>query len=285
MSKIKLKSTFKKMLSDTLTPVSIYLKLRDKFQNPLLLESSDYHGRDNSYSYICCDPIAAFEVKGGFFKESLPGNVNRQGEVKGGRVIKQLDEFVASFEPDQSDHKFVTNGLFGYIGYDSVQYFEDIKVTENHKDEYEIPDILYHVYRYVIIVDHFKNELFIFEHAPEGDEKGVEELVNLINNKNYPSYHYTSKGAEKSNYEDDYFKSLIKKGIDHCHSGDVFQMVLSRRFEQGFKGDELEVTAIDEIGQIMAVSHKMYDVKGVQFHPESIMTEHGHQLLKNWIEG
>jgi len=241
MSKIKLKSTYNKMLSDTLTPVSIYLKLRDKFQNPLLLESSDYHGSDNSYSYICCDPIASFEVKGGIFKELLPGDISRKGNVNGEQVIDKLHEFVASFEPDTSDHKFVTNGLFGYIGYDSVQYFENINVSENHKDEYDIPEILYHVYRYVIVVDHFKNELFIFEHAPEGDEKGLAELTNLINNKNYPSYHYSSEGIEKSNYDDDYFKSLIKKGIDHCHLGDVFQMVLSRRFEQGFKGDEFNV--------------------------------------------
>lgn len=241
MTKIKLKSTFRKMLSDTLTPVSIYLKLRDKFQNPLLLESSDYHGRDNSYSYICCDPIASFEINKGIYKEALPGNLSRHGEVSGDQAMKRLNEFVASFEPDQSDFKFVTNGLFGYISYDSVQYFEGIQVTENHKDEYEIPDILYHVYRYVIVVDHFKNELYIFEHAPEGDEKGVEALMNLVNNMNYPTYQYASEGEEKSNYEDDYFRSLIKKGISHCHRGDVFQMVLSRRFEQGFRGDEFNV--------------------------------------------
>jgi anthranilate synthase component I len=241
MSKIKLKSTVKKMLADTLTPVSIYLKLRDKFQNPLLLESSDYHGRDNSYSYICCEPIASFEVKGGFYEQSLPGNTHQKGDVKGDLVIEKLNEFAASFEPRQSDYKFVTNGLFGYIGYDSVQYFEHINVAENHEDEYEIPDILYHVYRYVIVVDHFKNELFVFEHAPEGDERGVEALSYLINNNNYPSYHYSSDGVEKSNYDDDYFRGLIKKGIDHCHLGDVFQMVLSRRFEQGFKGDEFNV--------------------------------------------
>ncbi len=241
MTKVKLNTNHKKLLADTVTPVSIYLKLRDKFENPILLESSDYHGADDSFSYICCEPIARFEVKSDTFKQSLPGSVT-EGEVTGKSVMTKLDEFVASFEVSENPFKFINNGLFGYIGYDAVQHFENIPVGNHQADEYGIPDILYHVYRYVIAIDHFKNELYIFEHFPEGSEpKGLGAIENLVNNKNYPSYEFTPAQKETSNYNDEEFLEIIDKGIQHCFRGDVFQIVLSRRFQDSFSGDEFNV--------------------------------------------
>lgn len=238
---IKLNTTHKKLLADTVTPVSIYLKLRDKFENPILLESSDYHGADDSFSYICCEPIARFEVKGDRFKQSLPEEVT-EGEVLGKEVMAKLDQFVASFEASENPFKFINNGLFGYIGYDAVQHFENIPVGKHQADEYGIPDILYHVYRYVIAIDHFKNELYIFEHSPEGSEpKGLAAIENLVNNKNYPSYEFTPAQNESSNYNDEEYLEIIDKGIQHCFRGDVFQIVLSRRFQDNFSGDEFNV--------------------------------------------
>jgi len=238
---IKLNTTYKKLLADTVTPVSIYLKLRDKFENPILLESSDYHGADDSFSYICCEPIARFEVKDNSYKQSLPGEIT-EGEVEGKEVMQKLDEFVASFQADENPFKFINNGLFGYIGYDAVQHFENIPVGDHQADEYGIPDILYHVYRYVIAIDHFKNELYIFEHSPEGSTpKGLAAIENLVNNKNYPSYAFAPVQEESSNYIDEEFLEIIDKGIQHCFRGDVFQIVLSRRFQDNFSGDEFNV--------------------------------------------
>lgn len=237
----KLNTTYKKLLADTVTPVSIYLKLRDKFENPILLESSDYHGADDSFSYICCEPIARFEVKDNHYKQSLPEGVTK-GEVAGNGAMLKLDEFVASFQADENPFKFINNGLFGYIGYDAVQHFENIPVGNHQEDEYGIPDILYHVYRYVIAIDHFKNELYIFEHSPEGSApKGLEAIENLVNNKNYPSYEFVPAQQETSNYQDGEFLEIIDKGIQHCFRGDVFQIVLSRRFQDNFSGDEFNV--------------------------------------------
>ncbi len=242
MSKIKLITTHKKLLADTVTPVSIYLKLRDKFENPILLESSDYHGNDNSFSYICCEPLASFEVKDGAFKQSLPGSETETGKLAGKEVEQRLSAFAGAFEADTTEFKFINNGLFGYIGYDGVQYFENIPVSESKEDQYGIPDVLYHVYRFVIAIDHFKNELYIFEHAPEGaGRKGLEAIENLVNNKNYPSYEFTTTEEEASNYTDEQFLQIIDKGMEHCFRGDVFQIVLSRRFQSGFKGDEFNV--------------------------------------------
>lgn len=241
MTKVKLHTTYKKLLADTVTPVSIYLKLRDKFENPILLESSDYHGADDSFSYICCEPLGRFEVKDGHYLQTLP-NGTTEGKVSGDEVMKKLDGFVSSFEASENPFKFINNGLFGYIGFDAVQYFENITVPEGKPDEYNIPDVLYHVYRYVIAIDHFKNELYIFEHSPEGTKpKGLAAIENLVNNKNYPSYEFTPAQKETSNYNDDQFLEMIDKGIQHCFRGDVFQIVLSRRFQDSFSGDEFNV--------------------------------------------
>ena len=211
MKKIKLITTHKKLLADTVTPVSIYLKLRDKFENPILLESSDYHGNDNSFSYICCEPLASFEVKDGVFKQSLPGSETETGNLAGKEVEQRLSAFAGAFEADTTEFKFINNGLFGYIGYDGVQYFENIPVSESKEDQYGIPDVLYNVYRFVIAVDHFKNELYIFEHAPEGSErKGLEAIENLVNNKNYPSYEFTTTEEEASNYTDEQFLDRVR---------------------------------------------------------------------------
>lgn len=46
----------------------------------------------------------------------------------------------------------------------------------------------------------------------------------------------------------------------------------------------LEITAVDEKGNVMAIRHRQYDVRGVQFHPESILTEHGKEMMQNWLE-
>jgi len=242
MNPIKLHTTTQKLLADTITPVSIYLKLRDKFENPILLESSDYHGNDNSFSYICCDPIASFEVKDGLLKKQLPGLPTSTYKVENSEVGNELNAFAQSFEAEENPYKFINNGLFGYIGFDAVKYFENIPVNTNKEDQYGIPDLLYHVYRFVIAIDHFKNELYVFEHSPEGEKpKGLESIINLVNNKNYPSYEFKTNGEEESNYSDDQFLGIIQKGIDHCLRGDVFQIVLSRRFQKGFKGDEFNV--------------------------------------------
>lgn len=239
--RIELKTKYKKLLADTVTPVSIYLKLRDRFEKPILLESSDYHGADNSFSYICCEPLASFKVKSGAYEVEIAGK-KEEGQLKGREVVDKLNDFALCFEAEENPFKFINNGLFGYIGYDAVQYFEDIPVEQNKVDEYGVPEILYHVYRYVIAIDHFKNELYIFEHYPSNEEaKGLSGIENLVNNKNYPSYEFSASGNELSNYSDDEFLSIIDQGMKHCFRGDVFQIVLSRRFQEKFTGDEFNV--------------------------------------------
>ena len=232
------------MLADVITPVSIYLKLRDKYANSILLESSDYHGAENSYSYVCCNPIATFSVKDSELKITLPDHTSQSKSLDDPKLaIEELNAFMQAFKIEDSKYKFITNGLFGYIGYDAVQYFEDIKFSQEKKDQYAIPDIFYSVYRNIMVIDHFKNEMYIFDHQAQSDtsESNIEEITDLVKSKNYPDYKFQWRNDETSNVSDDEFLKIVSKGKDHCFRGDVFQIVLSRRFNSGFLGDEFNV--------------------------------------------
>jgi len=241
LKRYKLSTEYRKRLADTQTPVSIFLKLRDKFANSILLESSDYHGSDNSVSYICCQPIAGIEVFNGIINLSYPDGKTDKKEALRESVIPTLIDFASSFELETTEYKFASNGLFGYMGYDAVQYFEDVEL-HNDNGDFEIPEIIYRVYRFVVAIDHFKNEMHLFEHRwdPEQTSK-LDELITLIDNKNYSDYHFETRGKEKSNYADEEFLEILSKGRQHCLRGDVFQIVLSRRYSTKYLGDDFNV--------------------------------------------
>jgi anthranilate synthase component I len=242
MKKFNLQTSFKKLLADTITPVSIYLQIRDRFSNPILLESSDYHGQENSYSYVCFNPLASFIFNEGTVRETLPGGIVQQYEVgKEQALVDALRNFSGKFSDDNGKHKFISNGLFGYIQYDAVSFFEDIQLKK--RESSEVPMMQYAVYQNVIVVDHFKNEMYLFEHQIEGfpKEPVMPLLETILNSKNIPSYSFKTVGEEFSNYSDEEFLDILKKGQEHCFRGDVFQIVLSRRFSSKFKGDEFNV--------------------------------------------
>jgi anthranilate synthase component 1 len=242
----RLTTTFRQMLADTVTPVSIYLKLRDRFVNTILLESSDYHGNENSFSYICCQPIARFQLDGDILLQQFPDGREEKRTVSHHReVVNALDQFRQQFSTDSNQFPFIHNGLFGYMAYDAVKHFEDIRLQPRLTNENRIPEMIYQVFRYVIAINHFKDDLYVFEHQPEGvpgdGQHDLSYLVSLIQNKNFPSYHFQSRGGESSNLTDEAFLEILAHGQRHCKLGDVFQIVLSRRFAQSFTGDEFNV--------------------------------------------
>jgi len=236
----RLKTHYKKILADTITPVSIYLKIRDKYPNSILLESSDYHGNENSFSYICCNPIASITVKNEKILQTFPDGTSNVIEISNSvDVPKEVHNFSQKFDVEDKDFKFINNGLFGYISYDAVQYFEDISIHKK-EDDVDIPDIFYAVYQNIIAINHFKNEAYIFAHCYD-NKSNVEEIIQLIETKNFASYSYHNDSDEISNLSDGEYKEQVELAKKHCFRGDVFQLVLSRRFSQGFKGDEFNV--------------------------------------------
>lgn len=240
----KFSTKYVKFIADVVTPVSIYLKLRDRFANSILLESSDYHAADNSYSYICCNAVAHFSVVGKEIRIQYPdGKESRKAIGDRAEVVEGLQSFISEFRADDQDFNFITHGLFGYMNYDAVEYFEDIRLGKNGSREFEIPRIHYSIYRNVIVINHYKSELYIFDHSfpPAESDNNLETLTDLIKSKNFPNYSFRIDGREKSNLSDKEFLEIVKKGKEHCLLGDVFQIVLARRFETSFTGDEFMV--------------------------------------------
>jgi anthranilate synthase component 1 len=235
------------MLADTNTPVSIYLRLRDKFPCSILLESTDYHGGQNSFSFICCNPIATFKIIDGMLIESYPDGVEVIAEAKSIDIPARLNEFAQKFEMDNTkEFGFVGNGLFGYSTYDAVKYFDDITLSAKVESSRNIPEMSYSVYQYIISINHYKDEMYIFDHQYINNDKAaatseLDKIEYITRTKDFPIYGYSSVGSEESNYTDAEFLEHIEKVQQHIHRGDVFQMVISRRFSQEFMGDEFNV--------------------------------------------
>jgi len=228
VKKYKFKSEYTRLIADVITPVSMYLKLRDKFAHSILLESSDYHSADNSFSYICCNPIASFTLKGDSVHILYPDGETVDSKLRErSEAVKMLTEFTQAFEVEGMGFNFIEHGMFGYMSYDAVESFEDINFRLEI-DEDSIPQIHYTVYRNVIVVNHFKSELFIFDHQLS-DDKGpgnISEISDIIKSRNFPVYKFKTYGKEESNFTDQEFHKIVKEGIRHCHLRDVFQIVL-----------------------------------------------------------
>jgi anthranilate synthase component 1 len=241
MERVKISTIFKKRLADTITPVSIYLRLRDVFPNTLLLESSDYHSRENSVSYVCADPVAGIVLQDGKLATYYPGT---EREVKDTFILtEEIEAFKAKFDIEPVEEKrYISTGLFGYFTWNTVQHFEDITLKAKAPANEEIPLMQYHVYRYIIAVDHFKNEVTLFRNNFNEEEKGgLEKIEYLIQNKNFPEYSFNTVGEERSNLTNEGFMDIVEKMKRHIHRGDVFQIVPSRAYTQGFSGDEFNV--------------------------------------------
>ncbi|GAB3734058.1 anthranilate synthase component I family protein [Spirosoma lituiforme] len=239
-------SRHKRMLADIITPVSIYLRIRDRFLNSILLESSDYHGNDNSFSYIAFDPVASFSYESKLLTVRMPGDNEQTRALAEQDVLGALQQFKDSFEHEKAPFPFISNGLFGYFGYQAVQSFEDISLHAPVPPENQMPAAVFTVYRYVLAINHFKDELYLFEHSYLRDgetqpDSTLDYISDLITGRNYPTYSFSPAGPEQSNFTDDEFRGVIQKGKDHCQRGDVFQIVLSRRFSTPFVGDEFNV--------------------------------------------
>ncbi|HBU78035.1 MAG TPA: anthranilate synthase component I [Muricauda sp.] len=231
---------YKKILADTITPVSVYLKVRDKFPNSILLESSDYHANDNSFSYICCNPIASIKIANEIITESFPDGSKKVTDITAETDVTQvIHNFSKQFKTTQNGFKFIYNGLFGYMAYDAVRYFEDVEISKK-EDSVDIPDIYYAVYQNIIAINHFKNEAYLFAHCYDS-ESNVDEIEQLFNVRTFSSYNFNKEGEPESNLKDEDYKEQVELAKKHCQRGDVFQLVLSRRFKQKFKGDEFNV--------------------------------------------
>ena len=237
---MKVKTKFLKVISDIHTPVGVYLKLRDLYSKIFLLESSDYKGSENSLSFICFESKAQISIDNNTVNTIINAKEVKKDIEPDKDVSHYLNDFINQFKVEQNDFDYPSNGLFGYISYDSVKYFDSISIS--NPKEINIPDILYDAFKYVIVFNHYNNELIIFEHLYGDDNKSeIDKIKNIVLGKPVNPFSFKKSKEEQTNVSDKEFKKLVDRGINHCKLGDVFQIVLSKRFYQDFQGDEFQV--------------------------------------------
>jgi len=239
--KYLIKTLSRKLLADLHTPVSIYLKIRDVYPNSALLESSDYHGGENSFSFIGFKPVADFTLENRKIIENFPDGQKIESEVTTEtNVPDRFQSFIRSFEVTDDNNKLGVNGLFGYTAFDAVRYFEDVKMEKKVVDGSAVPDIQYIFYKFIIAINHHKNELIVVENIFEGEESSIDEVMALLDNRNFASYNFSIVGEEKAQISDEEYKAMVTEGKKHCYRGDTFQIVLSRRYSQKYAGDDFK---------------------------------------------
>lgn len=245
MSKINIQTTCKKIPADLYTPVGIYLRMRDKYRDTILLESTDSHAGENSRSIIGINAIAGIEIMDFDNAEyKFPGQKpERLNIAKRDKLVDILDNYVDSFDAVKPVEKIacIAQGLFGYSTYDAVQFFEQISFENGKTTDDTIPLMRYRLYQYVIIIDHFKDEIYLCENKLNAVESAVAGVENILRGKDVPVFPFASSGDEINDIANDTYKAMVQKGIDACKRGDVFQIVLSRTFKQKFTGDEFNV--------------------------------------------
>jgi len=241
MKEFKFKTSVKKVLSDTITPVSIYMKIRDLYPKSLLLESSDYRGNENSYSFICIEPKASYILDNWHVREEYPDGEFVEYDLAGEMNFnRSFNEFISRFIQEENG-KPPINGLFGYSTYDAVQYFESIRFNAPVKNAYKIPDLRYGIFKYIIAINHYQNVLYIIENQFNNSESQIEKLELLLYNMNIHSKKFSAHHNEVSNITDKQYMEMVKMGKKHCHRGDVFQIVMSRQFSQHYEGDDFNL--------------------------------------------
>lgn len=231
----------KEILADTLTPVAIYLKMRDVFPNSILLEGADFKAGDNQYSFICMQPISGFKAVGNTVEYAFPTGEKLNKTMGDKRLVAyELEQFASAFTPLDELDGVPATGLFGYSTFESVRYFEDIELRSAAK-EGAIPDLWYQFYKYIVAINHTSDTISIIEHIFNDENSQIDTIEDLLLSRTLTAYQFSLKGKEHSNISDEAYRQMVNRGKKHCERGDVFQIVLSRAFYQGFMGDEFNV--------------------------------------------
>jgi len=227
-------------LSDTKTPVSLFLALRDEYSAPMLLESSDYNSKSNHYSFLCFEPIASITIHNKLSKTVINGKIAKETLPADAQSLNQaFTKFINKFEFDDQLQDQL-KGLFGYCSFNIVEYTHEIKLRNNFN---EIPELLYHLYSLVLVFNHASNELSVYSHSYSQKQaaENLKLLIERIDLHKHHNYSFDLAGNETSNCTDEDYMSKVIKAKRHCKLGDVFQLVVSRRFYQSFKGDDFNV--------------------------------------------
>lgn len=230
----------RQILGDLYTPVSTYLKVRDLYPQSALMESSDYHSHDNSRSFIALNPMASIAIGHGVSTMRFPDGTQTVRDINDSyRTEQALRDFISRFDVEGEQKAYC--GLYGYTSFNAVRYFEHIDIKDATQEQNDAPDLLYILYKTVIVFDHFNNTMTLTELTEDSGTDTLDELEKIIHNHNFSTYSFHPVGEATSTLTDEEHKANIRRGIAHCLRGDVFQVVLSRRFVQHYEGDDFKL--------------------------------------------
>lgn len=233
-------TAYKTLLGDLHTPVTTYLKVRDLFPQSVLMESSDYHGVENNRSFIGLNPIASISISHGKATAKFPDGTQEVRDIDDHyRVDQAISDFLTRFQVEGEYAHYC--GLYGYTTFNAVRYFEHIPVKDRISTINDAPDMLYILYKYLIVFHDFKHEMVLLEMQSDDEPSHIDEVEKAICNRNYTTFDFRAVGPTVSTLTDEEHKANIRKGIAHCLRGDVFQIVLSRRFIQRYQGDDFKL--------------------------------------------
>ena len=230
-------TTSKTILADLYTPVGVYMRLRDLYPQSALMESSDYHDANNSRSFIGINPIASVAIGHGKATITFPdGKTEHHDITKDHQADQAIHTLIDSIKVKGEHANFC--GLYGYTSFNAVRYFENIDVKDETQEKNDAPDLLYILYKVVIVFDHFNSQLTMIT---LGEAQELDEIMRQMNKSNIQAYGFHPVGEVSSTLTDEEHKANIRRGIQHCLRGDVFQIVLSRRFIQKYEGDDFKL--------------------------------------------
>ena len=243
MSTFKYTTSSKTILADLYTPVAVYMRLRDLYPQSALMESSDYHDSNNSRSFVGINPIASVAIGHGVATITYPDGTSRKRMVgEGYGSDRAIHELIDRIEVTGEDTGVC--GLFGYTSFNAVRYFENINVKDETQEKNDAPDLLYILFKVVIVFDHYNNTLKVVslnDIENNNDNADIDAVLKAMNKANAKAYDFHPVGDVRSTLSDDEHRENIRRGIQHCLRGDVFQIVLSRRFIQKYEGDDFKL--------------------------------------------
>ena len=240
MKQFKYLTISKKTPGDLLTPVTAYLNVRDLYSRSVLMESSDYHGGENSKSFIAIDPIATVSIAHGTGTMLFPDGTTQEHVIDADYDAAHLiNDFLSRFCIEGQDSNYC--GLYGFTTFNAVRYFENINIKDETQAENDAADMQYTLFKSIAVFDHFCNELTLIELVGEGEKGSLDKFEHNLGSHSFRTFEFHATGDCTSTLTDDEHRENIRRGIAHCKRGDVFQIVLSRRFKQSYTGDDFQL--------------------------------------------
>ena len=240
MKQFKYLTASRKVAGDLLTPVTAYLNVRDLYSQSVLMESSDYHGVENSKSFIAINPIATVSIAHGVGTMLFPDGTTLEHAISADYdAARLINEFLGHFSIEGDGSNYC--GLYGFTTFNAVRYFENINIKDETQKENDAADMQYTLFKSIAVFDHYSNELTLIELLGEGEKSSLDKFEHSLSSHTFRTFGFRAVGDCTSTLTDDEHRENIRRGIAHCKRGDVFQIVLSRRFKQSYTGDDFQL--------------------------------------------